>query len=417
MLRHQLVCSSIGIGIEPQLASLSREITSWERNKFMSDSAQSSWYQIQNAADIPSPALLVYPDRIKHNLQQMIAWGGVEVLRPHVKTHKMSRVVQLKLDAGITKFKAATIAEAEMTAAAGGKDILVAYPCVGPNQQRLLRLISTFPETAFSTLVDDFETAQSLSQAAAEAKVEIPVYLDLNVGMDRTGIAPGPAAEALYGQLAELPGLMVTGLHVYDGHIHGTDDQVITEAVDQAFAPAWQMRANLLEQGLPVPHVVGCGTTSSCWMAGVVDRQTQSGGATVPVEVSAGTSVLWDAGQDGLSPPMGIQNAAVLLARVISRPTEKTICIDLGHKAVASEMQPPRVQFFGLPDAKLMIHSEEHLVLEVPDADRFPVGTVLYGVPTHICPTVALHEVVYCVNGGQVTETWQVDARKRVITI
>ena len=383
----------------------------------MSDNAQSSWYQIGNEAEVPSPALLVYPDRIKHNLQQMIHWGGVDVLRPHVKTHKMSRIVKLKLEAGIRKFKAATIAEAEMTASAGGQDVFVAYPCVGPNQQRMLQLIKAFPETTFSTLVDDFDAASSLAQAAVDADVQIGVYLDLNVGMDRTGIVPGPEAEALYAKLAQLQGLKVSGLHVYDGHIHDTDDQLVAQAVDQAFAPAWQMRANLLDQGIEVPHVVGCGTTSSRWMAGLADRQTQSGDETSPVEVSAGTSVLWDAGQSGFSPPMGIQNAAVLLARVISRPTEQSICIDLGHKAVASEMQPPRVKFFGLPDAKLLIHSEEHLVLEVPDATRFPVGTVLYGVPTHICPTVALHEVVYCVNDGQVTETWQVEARKRVVTI
>ena len=99
----------------------------------------SDWFVIANAESIASPALLLYPDRIEQNLQHMIAMaGGVDRLRPHVKTHKLPQVIALKRAAGIHKFKVSTIAEAEMTAAAGGEDILLAYQPVGPNVERLV---------------------------------------------------------------------------------------------------------------------------------------------------------------------------------------------------------------------------------------------------------------------------------------
>ncbi|MEO6626862.1 MAG: alanine racemase, partial [Burkholderiaceae bacterium] len=95
------------------------------------------WYEISNAADIPSPTLLLYPSRIEQNLQRMISMaGGVSRLRPHVKTHKLPQIIAMKRAAGIHKFKVSTIAEAEMTAASGGEDILLAYQPIGPNVER-----------------------------------------------------------------------------------------------------------------------------------------------------------------------------------------------------------------------------------------------------------------------------------------
>ena len=114
------------------------------------------WYKIENAADLATPALVVYPDRVDENLRRMIALaGGVERLRPHVKTHKMPDVVRRKLALGITKFKCATIAEAEMVAQCGAPDVLLAYQPVGPNAARLARLATTYPTTRFSAVADD----------------------------------------------------------------------------------------------------------------------------------------------------------------------------------------------------------------------------------------------------------------------
>lgn len=364
------------------------------------------WHEIENADQIPSPALLIYPDRVRENLARMVRWAGADRLRPHVKTHKLPQIIQLKLDAGITKFKTSTIAESEMTAAAGGPDVMLAYQPVGPNIDRLLTLIRTFPETTFSTIVDDIDIAKQLSRSAEAAQMVVNVFVDLNIGMDRTGIVSGPSALELYRYLSSANGVYPVGLHAYDGHIHDTDEATVRQQTAQAFQSVWQLKRDLESEGLSVPTVVGCGTVSSKLMA-----------AEHEMEVSAGTSVLWDAGQPLFTPPLDIESAAILLVRVISRPTDQHLCIDLGYKAVASEMQPPRVRLIGLEDAEVVGHSEEHLVVRSDRADQYPVGAVLYGIPTHICPTVALYGEVWCVKQRRAVETWPVVARARRITI
>jgi D-serine deaminase-like pyridoxal phosphate-dependent protein len=135
------------------------------------------------------------------------------------------------------------------------------------------------------------------------------------------------------------------------------------------------------------------------------------------VECSPGTTVLWDAGYARKMPDLEFLPAATLLARVVSRPGAARLCLDLGHKAVASEMPHPRVVFPDLPDARAVMHSEEHLVLDTAIAAQFPVGTVVHGIPWHICPTVALHSEVVVSRAGLASDTWPVVARARRITI
>ncbi|MCA9135726.1 MAG: D-TA family PLP-dependent enzyme [Planctomycetales bacterium] len=364
------------------------------------------WYEIENADEIPSPGLLIFPDRVRENLRRMVGWAGPDRLRPHVKTHKLPQIIQMKIQAGITKFKVATIAEAEMTAAEGGRDVFMAYQPVGPNRRRIVELVLKFPETKFSTLVDDPIVAKALSDEAQRHGVRIDVFIDLNVGMNRTGINPGAEAIELYRFIASADGLRAAGFHVYDGHIHDVNETLVRQQIAQAYEPVWTMRRELQLAGIPVPSIVAGGTVSSPYLI-----------AHEGIEVSAGTSVLWDAGQPTFTPPMEAQCAAVLIARVISRPSSDKICIDLGYKAVASEMQHPRVTFFGLEDATAVSHSEEHLVLQTDRADQFPVETVLYGIPTHICPTVALYSEVWCVENHRAVQTWRVVARTRRISV
>lgn len=367
----------------------------------------SQWYQIENANRIASPTVLIFPDRIRENLRRMIALvGDVSRLRPHVKTHKMPQIVAMKMAAGIHKFKASTIAEAEMTAAAGGRDVLLAYQPVGPNVGRFIELIKRFPATRFSTCVDNAASLQEVAQAARSQDVVANLFVDLNVGMDRTGIQVGSEAAELYRLMSATRGVLAAGLHAYDGHLHESDALLLESQTQLAFKPVWKLRDQLQREGMAVPIVVASGTPTSRLLA-----------SNEGVEVGAGTMVLWDFGQAEISPDLDFQPAAVLLARVISRPTPNRICLDLGHKAVASEMAPPRVRWFGLRDAVPVMHNEEHLVLEVSPSDDVPVGTVLYGIPRHICPTIALHNEVWCVRDQVAVEVWPVVARTRCITI
>src|SRR5512147_2161638 len=114
-----------------------------------------NWYDVKDVGNLSTPALLVYPQRIEENIRRMIRIAGsAERLRPHVKTHKMTEVVKLQVLNGITKFKCSTIAEAEMTAHAGGIDILLAFQPVGIQMNRYFELIRHFPQVQFSTIAD-----------------------------------------------------------------------------------------------------------------------------------------------------------------------------------------------------------------------------------------------------------------------
>jgi D-serine deaminase-like pyridoxal phosphate-dependent protein len=366
-----------------------------------------SWYSVDNVAEISSPAVLVYPDRVRQNIRHMVDIAGdVRRLRPHVKTTKMREVVQLHLDQGINRFKCATIAEAEMTAGAGAADVLLAYQPVGPNVARFVRLGQAFPRTRFSAVVDDEATVDALSAAASRAGVTLRLFLDLDGGMHRTGIEPGPRAVDLYRRLSSRPGLEAAGLHMYDGHVRTTDPAERGRAADATFAHVAATRDAIAAAGLPVPSIVVGGTPTFPCHARRPD-----------VECSPGTTAFWDASYAATLPDLPFVPALLVLTRVISRPAANRLCLDLGHKAIAAENPHPRVMLFGLEDARAVGHSEEHLVLETDRAGDFPVGTPVYGVPFHVCPTVALHDAATVVTDGRADGRWQVAARTRMLTI
>jgi D-serine deaminase-like pyridoxal phosphate-dependent protein len=365
------------------------------------------WFHISNADDVPSPSLLLYTDRIDQNIDKMIRIaGGVERLRPHMKTHKLPELIQKQISRGIDKFKCATIAEAEMVASCGARDVLLAYQPVGPNSRRLCALIEQFPKTQFSTVVDDENATRTLSETAQQEKVSIDVLLDIDCGQHRTGIEPGESALELYKLISSLPRLKPAGLHAYDGHIHDRDVKTRETVCEKAFAPVAAFRNQLVKAGLLVPRVVAGGTPTFPFHARRGD-----------VECSPGTCVLWDWSYSTNFPDLEFVHAATLLTRVVSRPTPNRICLDVGHKSVASEMPHPRVHFPELPDTKPVGHNEEHLVLETDRAREFHVGDVLYGIPLHICPTVALHSEAVVVTNGRAEARWKITARARRLTI
>lgn len=366
-----------------------------------------AWYAVANHEEVPSPALLAYPERIEENIRRMIkVAGGPARLRPHMKTHKMPEVIRRQLAHGLTKFKCATLAEAEMTAAAGAFDVLLAYQPVGPNVPRLVRLMKQFPGTKFSAIADDEVAIRNLSSTLATAGLQLSLLLDLDCGQHRCGVEPGPRALALYRLISQLPGLMPGGLHAYDGHIHDADPAVRAMACEAAFVPVQSLRRELEAAGLRVPVVVAGGTPTFPMHALRAD-----------VECSPGTCVLWDAGYSAKLPDLDFLVAALLLTRVISKPGGTRLCLDLGHKAVASEMPQPRVVFPQLPDARPVTHSEEHLVIETARAGEFQVGDCLYGIPWHICPTVALHAEAVVIQNARAEARWPVTARARALTI
>lgn len=362
--------------------------------------------RIQNVHEVDSPTLVVYPERVRENVRRMIAYaGGTSRLRPHVKTHKMADVVRLTVAQGVKAFKVATIAEAEMVAAAGGEDVLWAYQPTGPKAERFARLVQSFPRVKWSTIADDLGAATALSQALSGAGVTAELLLDLDVGMGRTGIAPGEEAAHLYATISRLPGVRVGGLHVYDGQVRDPDIAKRTADCAAAFAPAKALQEELIGSGLNCSRLVCGGTPTFPIHARRADR-----------ECSPGTCTFWDASYESKFPDLSFVHAAVLVTRVISKPRGNRLCLDLGYKAVASDNPDPRARLLDLPDARTVNHSEEHLAVETAHAERYRVGDVIYAIPWHVCPTTALYPQVVVVEGGRAVGTWPVTARDRRIT-
>lgn len=362
------------------------------------------WYDISNAGEIDSPALLIFAERVRENISTAIRLSsGLDYLRPHVKTHKMREVTELMLGAGIYKFKCATIAEAEMLALSGAPDILLAYQPSLPKARRLARLSKNYPSVRFSCLADNLRTMLMLSGVFTDQTLDI--YLDLNVGMNRTGLPPSQAGE-LYRESRGLKNIFIAGLHAYDGHIHDKDPEIRERRADEAFELAGLAKKEIETLGGGDLAIVMGGTPT-------FPVHARRNG----VETSPGTFVFWDEGYRSLMPDLPFLPAAVLMTRVISKIDKHSLCLDLGHKSVAAENTlEKRVKFPGQPDAEALSQSEEHLVMRLSDAGMHEIGDVWYGIPWHICPTVALYDTVHIVEDGTCTGKWKVIARDRGVT-
>jgi D-serine deaminase-like pyridoxal phosphate-dependent protein len=363
-------------------------------------------YRLLDTESQRSPSLLFYRSFIESNLRRALELVGDPArLRPHVKTHKTAEIVRMEQARGITKHKCATLREAEMLAQTGATDVLLAYPIVGPNRRRLADLMSRFSSTEFKALVDDIAAAEALSRTMTEAGLRLKVLVDLDVGMHRTGIAPGEGAIALYRRVAELPGLEPYGLHAYDGHNRATVVSDRDALSEECLETARGLRRRLERDGLPVPLLVMGGTPPFPFYA----KQTD-------VESSPGTFVLHDCGYGDALPDLGFVPAALLFSRVISRPTAELATIDLGHKAIAADPIGARGAIWNVPGAVPKGQSEEHWVIELtdPTTRNLKVGTPVYVCPTHICPTVALHTEAHVVVDGRVLERWKIAARDRI---
>ncbi len=368
-------------------------------------------YRLLDVASVFTPALVFFPAMIRRNLREVVAMaGGPHRLRPHAKTHKCPDVVRMQLAEGVTKHKCATIAEAEMLAAAGAADVLIAYPMVGPNVGRVAALAKLFPNVAFSVIADHSAAIKELSEAATAVNAVVGVLPDINVGMDRTGTTLAAAGE-LYPLLFALPGIAPAGLHLYDGH-HNMESRADREAAVRAvLTPVLELRDRLVAAGFPVPRLVAGGTPAFPVYAAMQE--------IADLECSPGTYVLHDAGYGSKYPDFAqVQPAAVLVTRVVSRPTATRVTLDLGTKAVAAD--PPagqRIALLDFPPHTPVGHNEEHYVVETPHADRYMPGDVVYALPAHICPTVALHKEALVAEDGRITGAWPITARDRRLTV
>jgi D-serine deaminase-like pyridoxal phosphate-dependent protein len=362
-------------------------------------------YYTQAVHSIDSPALLVFPDLVHQNIRNAFGLikGQNTILRPHVKTVKCREVIGMALQHGIDRFKSSTISESELLAMAGVHDVLLCYQLSEVKALRFGALRKMYPKTVFSSLIDNINSSKLLSEQFKERPMD--VYVDINLGMDRTGIQPEQTLD-LVRECSDLKGLNIVGLHGYDGHVHSPDQEIREAESNRIFEQMAFLRqevAAYLERDIKV--VMG-GSPSFAYYA----KKDE-------IECSPGTIFFWDAGYKYNYPELPFVPAAIVLTRIVSIIDKNLLCFDLGSKAVAADPPQPRVEILDLEKQRIVGQYEEHLVIAVPDTSEYRVGQPFFAIPYHICPTVNLYETLEVIREGNLIETWEVPARNRKITV
>lgn len=367
-------------------------------------------YTINDTDEIITPNLVYYKEIIIENTQKAINLaGGADRLWPHVKSHKMSEMVKLQQEMGINKFKCATIAEAEMLVNCQVADIVLAYPLVGTNIKRFIDLEKSTDKSRLWAVGDDYEQIKLLSEQSISDGVKVHFLLDVNLGMNRTGI-PLERAEDLYRKCYELEGIEIDGLHCYDGNHNNKDISIREKEVADSVKIINQIKQSLKKDGLSCSVIIAGGTPSFPCHAKYEG-----------VYLSPGTLFLTDYGYLNNLPDLNCVPAAALITRVVSHPNDNLFTIDLGYKGIAADPVGLRGAIVGLEnEATPLFQSEEHWVFKMNEGyEKYlpKIGDVLYVVPTHICPTSAFYPEVLVSQNGKIIDTWQVTARNRKITI
>ncbi len=369
-------------------------------------------YRITGIESVMTPALAIYPEIVDANIAATLHLLGDDPnrWRPHVKTAKLGFIMRKLVERGITNFKCATTLELQTACEAGAKDVLVAYPMMGANARRVIELAGSFPDKMVSALVENEAQVQAWTGSG------IGLFIDLNAGMDRTGIEPQHAAEIV--RLARViceAGLDFRGLHYYDGHM---SKYALPEREAKAHAGydrLLELVAALNVAGIGVAEVITAGTPAfPCTLSYTAFAQ-----AAFIHRASPGTVVYGDFTSAGQLPAeYGYRPAAVVVSTVVSHPTPQRITCDAGHKSVSADAGVPTCVVLGHPDLQPHKPSEEHLPIDVPADSKLPaVGEHLYLVPRHVCPTVNNFDHALMVVNGRITRVERVTARGREIPV
>lgn len=345
------------------------------------------------AESVCTPALVVRLHQVRKNLQSVLVRldGCADRWRPHVKTVKIPSALALFSEIGVRQFKAATAREARVLfetlakSDAGAIDLLVAYPICGPSGTLLARLLDEFPENRISVLCES-------AAAAAELDPRIGLYIDLNPGMQRTGV-PETDWERLGGLIDHL-GSRFRGLHFYDGHIHGDDAAARRQMAHAGYdrLMGWIESRSWLEPF----ELVTSGTPAFLY---ALDYRPFVASTQFQHRVSPGTVSYHDLRTEELLEDLDLVPAATLLSRVVSHPSGTRVTCDAGSKSIAAEAGDPCAFVVGHPDWIAATPSEEHLPLDIASGELPPRGELIELIPRHVCPTVNLAEEAIIVDG------------------
>ena len=351
----------------------------------------------RTVADIPTPALVVDVAAMERNIRRMaefFAQGSCK-LRPHFKAHKTPEIARRQLSGGsCSGLTCATVSEAEV-AAELCDDILIANQVLGPGKAE--RVAALARRIDIKVAVDSAAGIEEIAAAAREAGATVGVLVEVAAGF-RCGVAPGEEAVALAQRVAEAKGLALRGVMGYEGHAVGLADRgereaAAREAMERVLASVQAIR----EAGLPCETVSAGGT-------GTYDITGRLEGIT---EVQAGSYVLMDSAYAKLGLPF--EQALSLLGTVLSRPSPTMCVADCGHKSCTTDHGNPAVK--GIAGANVVLLADEHALISLPPASPIKPGDRIELWPSHVDPTINLHDVLYAAEGETVIDMWPVSAR------
>ncbi|HYL63711.1 MAG TPA: alanine racemase [Candidatus Methylomirabilis sp.] len=365
-------------------------------------------YRVPDVDDVLTPALVVYPGIIESNIARTLdlVEGNGDRWRVHVKTAKLAYTLRLLVERGVRNFKCATTLELLESCRSGAKDVLYAHPAVGANARRVSEIATDFPNVRISVLAENEE------QIAQWRGSRVGVFLDINPGMNRTGVEQSHAEEVvrLVRAIREAK-LEFRGLHYYDGQYGGLEERERSAAALAGYDRLLEIVDDIERSGASVPEVITAGTPtmpSSLAYAGFRGKKFVH-------RVSPGTVVYNDATSLAQLPrECGYQPAVLVLTRVVSRPHAGMITCDAGHKAVSADAGVPTCLAVGHPELTPLSPSEEHLPMAVAEGSAGPrVGDTLYLMPRHVCPTVNNFDCALLVRNGHIESVEKVSARGR----
>ena len=351
---------------------------------------------------IDTPALLVDLDALEFNIETMARHfkeAGVN-LRPHSKSHKTPALAHKQLEAGAIGITCAKLGEAEVLAAAGIQDILIANEIVGP--RKIHRLMDLAERCDIMVAVDHQANLAALAKAAGQRQVKPRVLVEVDIGHHRCGVSPGPQAVELARLAASARHLRFAGLMGYEGHVVDLEEREKREqGAHQCLQRLVDTREDVEKAGIAVEITSASGT-------GDYYISTTYAGIT---EVQAGSYVLMDRAYGKLN--LGFKNALTILTTVSSRPAPDRIITDAGLKSVTPEHGLPEVK--GRGDLEVHALSEEHGRLRPRSGSSdLELGSVLEFIPGHGCTTINLHDRLYAVRQGRLEAIWEIAGRGKV---
>ena len=357
-------------------------------------------------AEIETPALVIDLNALERNIAKMAEFSratGVGI-RPHAKTHKSAEIARRQIAHGAVGQCAQTVGEAEALVRGGIANVLLSNQVV--SQRKLRRLAALARDARIALCFDSADQVNAAAAAAREFGVELGALVEIEVGMERCGIAPGRDAAALARHIAQSPGLKFRGLQAYHGRAqHLPSHHERAQAIAYAVAAVRETREALAALTLACDTVSGAGT-------GTFAIEAASG---VYTELQVGSYVFMDAEYARISDKSGgpyreFEHSLFVLASVISTPSTNRTIVDAGLKSISGERGPPWVH--GHPGLECSAISDEHGKITVPPGLTPPrLGAKIWLIPGHCDPTVNLHDWYVGVRDGRVEALWPIDAR------